>query len=276
MKFTLIMCTIGRTEEPKRLLDSLALQTHRDFKLIIVDQNTDGRLDQLVAEFSATLSITHLNSSPGLSKARNVGLKYASEGIVAFPDDDCWYPANLLEQVSHFFSTHKDYDAISINRAASETAPRHKAREVTLSKYNVWGKVPSICLFLRYQTIIDTGEFDEALGVGSGTPWGAGEDSDYVLSSLTRGHKWGKKPAMVVFHPDTTTGRTDKEIARVRNYARGLGRVLRKHKIPFFLVLGSFSLTLFRLVKMLAMMDSKGFRWYKQELLGKLEGFSSL
>ena len=202
MKFTLIMCTLGRTEEPKRLLDSLVLQTHKDFILIIVDQNTDGRLDKLIEQYSSSLPITHLHSPPGLSKARNTGLPFATEGIVAFPDDDCWYPPELLKQVNDRFSKEPVYQGLSINWAASETSKPAKTAEQELTKFTIWGKVPSICLFLRYSAVQENGNFDEELGVGAGTPWGAGEDSDYVLSSLERGHKWKRIPSITVFHAD--------------------------------------------------------------------------
>ncbi|ARN73024.1 glycosyltransferase family 2 protein [Oceanicoccus sagamiensis] len=275
MNLTLIMCTLGRTEEPKRLLDSLVIQTHKDFKLIIVDQNTDGRLDKLVADYSSSLPITHLQSSPGLSKARNAGLSYANEGIIAFPDDDCWYSPTLIEQVSNFFTKEPDYNGLSINRAASEKSCPKITPEQELSKFTIWGKVPSICLFLRYSATLEIGKFDEQLGVGSGTLWGAGEDSDYVLRSLHKGHRWKRAPSITVYHADNIQRTDVKGKARVRSYSRGLGRVLSKHKMPLWSVIGSLILSLLRILKALLLIDFQGYRWQTQALLGKIEGLLS-
>ena len=44
MSFSLIMATLGRTDEPRRFLDSLESQTFRDFELILADQNDDDRI----------------------------------------------------------------------------------------------------------------------------------------------------------------------------------------------------------------------------------------
>lgn len=46
----------------------------------------------------------------GLSLARNIGLKYVKGDIVAFPDDDCEYPADLLKEVNDFFVSCNEYE----------------------------------------------------------------------------------------------------------------------------------------------------------------------
>ena len=52
MRFSLIVATLGRTAELRRLLESLAVQTHQDFEVIVVDQNTDDRVSQILAPFA--------------------------------------------------------------------------------------------------------------------------------------------------------------------------------------------------------------------------------
>ena len=66
MRFSLIVATIGRTEELVRLFHSLECQTHRDFEAIIVDQNTDDRLIAIIREFGQRFTIQRLTSDPGL------------------------------------------------------------------------------------------------------------------------------------------------------------------------------------------------------------------
>ena len=90
-RFDLILCTLGRTAEPRRYVESVASQTWRDLRLIAVDQNDDQRLEPTLAEFPDVPSL-HLRSPVGLSKGRNMGLRHVTADIVSFADDDCWYP----------------------------------------------------------------------------------------------------------------------------------------------------------------------------------------
>lgn len=99
MKFSLIVATVGRTSELHRLLTSLDDQTYKNFELIVVDQNLDDRLENVIASFCDRLTIIHLTSPLGVSRARNAGIQKITGDIVGFPDDDCWYPHDLLQNV---------------------------------------------------------------------------------------------------------------------------------------------------------------------------------
>ena len=99
MIFSLITSTVGRTAELQKLLASIDQQTCRSFELVVVDQNTDDRLVPILEKYQEKFRIVHARSGRGVSRGRNVGVNYASGQILTFPDDDCWYPADLLEKV---------------------------------------------------------------------------------------------------------------------------------------------------------------------------------
>src|SRR5688500_15490805 len=67
--FDLVVATIGRVSELERLLESLAAQTHRSFRILVVDQNPDARLAP-VLERASELEVVLLTAPPGLSHAR--------------------------------------------------------------------------------------------------------------------------------------------------------------------------------------------------------------
>ena len=98
-KISLVLGTLGRTEQLQFFLEKVSVQSYANFEIIIVDQNIDDRVDKLLIDYIPRLAITHLRAQPGLSKARNLGLKSCSGDIIAFPDDDCWYPPDLLASV---------------------------------------------------------------------------------------------------------------------------------------------------------------------------------
>src|SRR5271157_993715 len=108
---SLIVATVRRVDELERLLTSLDAQTSKDFEIILVDQNPDDRLMPILHGHEG-LRIRHLRSCVGLSRARNVGLRAVRGDIIAIPDDDCWYPDDLLATVTQWFETHPEFDTL--------------------------------------------------------------------------------------------------------------------------------------------------------------------
>ncbi|WP_082708746.1 glycosyltransferase [Thiobacillus denitrificans] len=235
-RFSLIMGTLGRTEEVGRFLASLQRQEHRDFELFIVDQNPDDRLLPLIEKYSRHFRIERVVSPKGLSRARNAGLQRITGDLVAFPDDDCWYPDGLLSYVASRFKLDSGLDGLT-GRFVDEDGRaegRWLARSQVLNRYTVWRGAISFSIFLRRSLVDRIEPFDEALGVGAGTAWGAGEETDYLLRSLNAGGRIVFDHELVLRHP-VKTGSFD-EAARERQgrYESGFGRVIRRSGFPFW------------------------------------------
>ena len=112
LRFDLVVATVDRTEPLGALLDSLEAQTHRAFRLVVVDQNADDRVEALLAAHPE-LDVLHLRAIRGLSRARNVALSSLSADLVAFPDDDCAYAPDLLERVASRFTGDARLDGLT-------------------------------------------------------------------------------------------------------------------------------------------------------------------
>src|SRR5215510_8912437 len=95
-----MVATGGRPSPVTELLRSLEQQTLTSWRLLVVDQNEDQRLDEVLANFTGLAIVMLRAPSLGLSRARNVALPQLSAEIVAFPDDDCAYGPDLLERVA--------------------------------------------------------------------------------------------------------------------------------------------------------------------------------
>lgn len=279
MKFSLILGTIFRTEELARFLDSLAKQDYRDFELIIVDQNTDDRLSPLIDIWRHKMEIKHLRSSlNGLSRARNEGLKVAVGDFIAFPDDDCWYPQSLLSEVAAWFENHPGLEGISGQsrdgggRLSQMPWPSEPA---LFDRFKVWTQAISYTIFLRRLVVDAVGSFDETLGVGAGTPWGSGEETDYLLRALSLQFQLIYEPSIFVFHPHPLTQYDEKLFARGAAYGAGMGRVLRKHGAPGwfrgYVLLRALAGTLLGLLVLQPGMA----RFHWNVFLGRLSGLSS-
>ncbi len=230
--FSLVVCTLARREPLVRLLDSLRLQGDDDFEIVLVDQNPEGFLDDLIGAYEGALNISRVRSEKGLSRARNVGLSVARGAIVAFPDDDCWYPQGILSDVRSWMNGHPDVGVLTcVTRDACGVLSNGRFLKTSrdVSRRNVWYAGNSNGLFFRREVIAQTGLFDETLGTGSGSPFGAGEETDYLLRALATGARIRFERNLFVHHDQVISKLDAAEMARARLYARGFGRVMRLH-----------------------------------------------
>src|SRR5258706_7517035 len=113
MRFSLILATINRTAELEIFLNSLKLQTFRDFELIVVDQNSDYRLAPILENYAGVFPINNLRSEKGLSRARNKAIMAAGGGNLAFPDEDLLYSPNLFEGINSLFYDKSGIDGVT-------------------------------------------------------------------------------------------------------------------------------------------------------------------
>jgi glycosyltransferase involved in cell wall biosynthesis len=231
----LIMGTLGRTAELRRFLESFARQTCPNARLIVGDQNTDDRFIAVIAEFESLVPILHLHSEVGLSRARNVGLCHVQADVVGFPDDDCWYPPDLLERVTKIFSERPLLGGVT-GRASRPTG-RESLRPSATTRYNLWGRAASFKLFVRRRVVDAVGPFDEMLGLGSPGPWAGAEDSDYLLRCLNSGFSLQRDPSLLVHHPRKRERSSRPDPKDAYQYAMGVGRVLRKGRLPAWFAL---------------------------------------
>lgn len=240
MHFSLILGTINRSKELERFLKHLDKQTYRNFDLIIVDQNQDSKLLSILMPYKKSFCIQYLHSIPGLSRARNVGLKYVSGNVIAFPDDDCWYPPDLLEYVNDIFHKYPNIDGLtgcSKDEHGRDSAGRYDFKSGIVKKYNVWIRGRSITIFLKSKVVRQVGNFDELLGIGSETVWGAGEETDYLLRILKLNYKIYYDPNLIIYHPNQSQIFDSKTIMKAKKYGAGIGRVMRKHRYPLWFII---------------------------------------
>jgi glycosyltransferase involved in cell wall biosynthesis len=232
---SLIVATLGRTEPLVRLLESLSRQTSTGFEVIVVDQNPEGFLSAAILPFLSRLTIVVIRSERGLARARNAGLRHASGSIVGFPDDDCWYDTGAVEQCLEIFSAPAAPDGITgicLDEKGEQSAGTFDSDAGPLTRQNVWRRANSTTTFCRTAVATAIGGFDESLGLGSGTRWGSGEETDLLIRALDHGFRFEYHPEFVIRHPQVNAPSAKNARLRALPYARGFARVLKKHKYP--------------------------------------------
>lgn len=226
--FDLVVATVDRAEPLERLCDSLERQTHRRFRVLLADQNEDDRLGPILGAHPA-LDVLHLRPSRGLSRARNSALADVTADVVAFPDDDCVYPDDLLERVASRLAGDRSLQGLTGRVAAADgsASASWETEAAELTRENLWNRAASGAIFMRREVVVAVGGFDEQLGLGSGTPWSSGEEIDYLVRSVRAGARIEYDPSVVVQHD---VGIDDSRVG-LRDGA-SVGYVLRKHDYP--------------------------------------------
>ena len=233
---SLIVATRFRTAELKRLLDSLVAQTYQAFDVIIVDQNDDDRLVPVLENYRHPLHLNHVRSNTsGKAAANNVGLRICEGNIIGFPDDDCWYAPDLLRRIVDSFGAHPEWLAMTGCEAPSEESVRSDRFDQfagRVNQGNIMRRHISFAAFFRSNAIAGL-FYDERLGIGANTIWGAGEETDFILRFIKRDCWVQYEPSLVVYHPDWGKGPyTLAAIAKARRYGMGIGRILQDHGFP--------------------------------------------
>lgn len=111
MKYSVIVPVYNRPEEVGELLGSIARQTFDDLEVIVVDDGSQRRCDEVVDSFRDRLDIHYYfkpNSGPG--PTRNFGFEHASGDYLVVFDSDCLLPPTYFEAVNKALET-KQWDA---------------------------------------------------------------------------------------------------------------------------------------------------------------------
>lgn len=217
--------------------------------LCILFQNcTEDRLAALRANLPAFVECSAVGRLIPLSVARNMLLRpklaagaVNADTIVAFPDDDAWYPGGFLSGVVALFRNRAEIDFWFCRYGAAPRIADWSAPELMLaSRSAVVRKSSSNTIFVRGSVAAAVGEFDEKLGVG--TALASAEDVDYALRSFKVARLSVLRDEILVGHRDKLQELRGKyypgSLFVLARYARqgGAREFLRKLAVGVYLV----------------------------------------
>lgn len=248
---SVVVCTRDRPEALAGCLGPLGRIRFGEFEVVIVDNaptsdDTEACFARLVGGDPRFRYVRE--PQPGLSKARNRGLREARGRRVAFTDDDVRVDPWWLDNIAAGFA--RDANAGCVTGLAAAAELDHPAQQYFERRYS-WAShmQPRVFDLLErgdssplypYSAglfgtganfavdrglFIELGGFDEALGAGS--PAGGGEDLDAFVRVLQAGRTLVYEPSAIVWH----VHRAERDALReqVFSYGLGLTAFLTKH-----------------------------------------------
>jgi len=272
LKISLICATYNRSTELEQLLKSLVAQTYKNFEIIVVDQIKNGLIDDICQSYIQQLDLIHIKSQRlGLSNNRNQGITAATGGILGFPDDDCTYYPDTLQNVISYFATNPNTSLVYgkiYNRVMKKNIMRNWPVITTAvtNLYSIMLYSSSIVVFIVNNDIY----FDKKFGVNE--MYGALEDIDLCYSCFKDDAKLEYCPKIEVNHPEVSSNFLN--CNKAYSYGRGWGAFFAKHlnpkNVPLFIgILGYVVLLALRDI-VLFRPTAKG-RIYS--IIGRLNGF---
>ena len=182
------------------------------WELILVDNNSNDNTRIIAEKFQQELENVEyvFAEKPGLSHARNRGLKYASGEIIAFADDDVIFEQYWLVNLQRAF---QEYQPSCIGGKILPIWEIPKPRWLVQELYGILalldlGDKPLLLTYpglfganfaVRADMFYRYGEFDTNLGRIPGRLF-AGEDTDFFVKLLQGGEKLLYHPDVVVHH----------------------------------------------------------------------------
>lgn len=107
-KYSVIIPVFNRPNEIDELLQSLTTQTYTNFEVLIIEDGSTQKCDDVVNKYSKTLDISYYfkeNSGQGFS--RNYGFERAKGDYFVVFDSDCLIPNHYFQTVENYLDEHK-------------------------------------------------------------------------------------------------------------------------------------------------------------------------
>jgi len=98
MKFSVIIPIYNRPDEIDELLDSLTRQTYTNFEVLIIEDGSTVKCEDVCNSYSDRLDVTYYyKENGGQGFARNYGFERASGDYFVVFDSDCLIPENYFD-----------------------------------------------------------------------------------------------------------------------------------------------------------------------------------
>lgn len=246
--YSVVIPVFNRPDEVDELLQSLSLQTYKNFEVIIVEDGSIKKCDQVVAKFQSQLDIKYFfkeNSGQGFS--RNYGFEKAKGDFFVVFDSDCLIPEDYFDIVEKSLNENH-LDAFGgPDKAHTSFTPLQKAISYSMTSPfttgGIRGNKKHVGTFhpRSFNMGISKAVFDKIKGYRITR---MGEDIEFSIRIINEGFKTGLIPGAFVYHKRRTSfSHFYKQLhffgrARINVNRIFPGELKLIHLLPAFFVLG--------------------------------------
>ncbi len=208
MFFSIIIPLYNRPQEIKELLDTLVLQTYRDFEVLVIEDGSVDDAEAIVNSFTDKLNLRYFKKpNEGQGFTRNFGFERAKGDYFIIFDSDCLIPADYLQIVNSALSTNYLDAYGGPDGAHASFTPTQKAISYSMTSPfttgGIRGNKNGIGQF--HPRSFNMGVSRQVVEkVGGFIITRLGEDIEYSIRIHTAGFKIGLIPDAIVFHKRRT------------------------------------------------------------------------
>ena len=258
MRFSLIVPVYNRPDEVEELLQSCTQQTNKDFEVIIVEDGSSRKCDEVCEKYNESLDIHYYykdNSGPGQS--RNYGAARAKGEYLIVLDSDVVLPPDYVKEVEKEIESQPTDAFGGPDKAHDSFTDVQKAINYSMTSFFTTGGIRGGKKKLDkfYPRSFNMGvRRDIYLSLGGFSKMRFGEDIDFSYRIFENGHSCRLFPEAWVWHKR----RTDFDkffkqvfnsgIARINLEKRHPGSMKLVHMLPTAFTLGTIFLIILALV----------------------------
>lgn len=254
MNYSIIVPVYNRPDEVDELLESLTHQVFRNFEVVIVEDGSDKRCDEVCNRYKDLLPLRYYyknNSGPGNS--RNFGVDYANGDYVIILDSDVVVPPHYLSAIDEELSREQCDFFGGTDAAHSSFTPVQKAISYSMTSFFTTGGIRGGKKKLDkfYPRSYNMGVRRTAYqALGGFSRMRFGEDIDFSYRLIENGYKSRLFPEAWVWHKRRTDLRKffrqvyNSGIARINLEKRHPGTMKPVHLLPMLFTLGVLLLLL--------------------------------
>lgn len=140
--FSIVIPVYNRPEEVRELLESLSQQTLKDFEVLLIEDGSTLRCEQVAHEYENRINVRYFfKPNSGRSLTRNYGMERATGEYLVFFDSDCIIPPDYFQKVRNELNRQKTDCYGGPDAAHHSFTPLQKAISYSMTSFFTTGGI---------------------------------------------------------------------------------------------------------------------------------------